>query len=130
IPLFFYMVVSAERLRETREAQVREDAQRITRVLASYQASLIQSTGDLLAALSHGPVIKGGQWDQCTEFMRGVLTVNPRYANIGVVARDGVIVCSGTPLPGVVNVADRSYFQRALSATGYVVGDYHFGRVT
>jgi HAMP domain-containing protein len=124
------MVVSAERLRQSREAQVREDAQRITRVLASYQASLIQSTGDLLAALSHGPVIKGEQWDQCAEFMRGVLAVNPRYANIGVVAGDGVIVCSGTSLPGVVNVADRSYFQRALGATSYVVGDYHVGRVT
>jgi diguanylate cyclase (GGDEF)-like protein/PAS domain S-box-containing protein len=130
IPAFFYMVISAEQLRESRESQVRDDARRLTRMLASYQSSLIQSTGDLLAALSHEPVIRNQQWALCNEFLRGVLAVNPRYANLGVVAPDGSIVCSGFLQPGAVSVADRSYFRRALRASGYVVGDFHLGRVT
>lgn len=130
IPAFFYMVLSAERLREARIEAARNDAQRITNVLANYQLSLLQSTGDLLAALSNAPAILGAQWDLCNQFMRGVLAVNPRHANLGVADLNGRIVCSGIPTAEEVNVSDREYFERARAANHYVIGDFHIGRIS
>lgn len=130
IPAFFYMVLSAERLREARAEAARNDAQRITNVLASYQLSLVQSTGDLLAALSNAPALLGEQWDLCDQFMQGVLAVNPRHANLGVADLSGRIVCSGLAHAEEINVSDREYFERARTANHYVIGDFHVGRIS
>lgn len=43
---------------------------------------------------------------------------------------DGNVFCSGIPLIGPINIADRLYFQRAVSLRSLALGEYQIGRLT
>ena len=51
-------------------------------------------------------------------------------SNIGAVAPDGKVICSGIPMTGVVSVADRPWFKNALTGTGFGVAQFLVGRIS
>ncbi|MBM3933786.1 MAG: response regulator [SAR202 cluster bacterium] len=59
-----------------------------------------------------------------------ILVQSPQFGNIGVATPDGNLYCRAAPLASAVNVSDRAYFQRAVTAKNFAVGDYLIGRVT
>src|SRR5207249_2996343 len=66
----------------------------------------------------------------CSALFAGLLQEYPRYANLGAMRLNGDIFCSGLPMTGPINSADRAFFQRALETRAFAVGDYQIGRIT
>jgi signal transduction histidine kinase len=109
---------------------VAQDAARLAGLQALHHERLVESTRQLLAAVSQSREVRQGPAEACSAYLRKVV---PRsratYVNIGVVDRLGTLVCSAfTRVPS--SLADRSYYQRALSSKAFTVGEYIVGRQT
>jgi len=110
------------------EAQL--NALGLARLAANEQESLIEGARQLLFALAHLPSVQNYDAAECSLFLDDLLEHYPLYENLGAVHPDGDIFCSaiqGVPTP---NVADRSWFQRALQTRDFVAGDYIIARIT
>lgn len=90
-----------------------EQAKRISNIIAQYDE-----------------VRSNPQSPECGKLLSRLIRFSTRYANFGVIDMRGNIVCSAVPLEGPVNVADRSYFQRAIATKDFSIGDYQIGRIT
>ncbi len=130
LPVFGLTLYNGFREREAAARAVQEDALRVARLAAFSQARQIEGARQLLTALSHLPEVHSGDWAACSTLFAELVDKFPFYANFGVIALDGDLVCSGVPFSTPVNVADRSYFQRTLQERDFAIGDYQIGRVT
>jgi GAF domain-containing protein/HAMP domain-containing protein len=54
----------------------------------------------------------------------------PTYLNLGVIDRQGLVVCSALPTVGSVYVRDRLYFRQVIATHQFAVGEYQIGRIT
>jgi C4-dicarboxylate-specific signal transduction histidine kinase len=62
--------------------------------------------------------------------LRTLFADYPRYSNLGVIKPNGDLAASALSMTNTVNLADRSYFQRALSSRAFSIGDYQVGRIS
>lgn len=60
----------------------------------------------------------------CSEFFARLLNQYPQYALLGVIARDGDLLCSTLPISGPVNLSQRECFQRVLQTRGFAISEY------
>ena len=95
--------------------QSRYEAERIADSLANTQRRIIYETRVFLQELAAAPPIQDPADPHCTEFLRLSLRLAKTYVNLGVPLADGRLLCNAIPLASPVNVADRPYFQRALT---------------
>jgi serine phosphatase RsbU (regulator of sigma subunit) len=109
---------------------VHSDETRLIRIVTSNQAAEIEAARQLLLAFAHLPQLRSDDATACSAFMKEMLAAYPAYLNLGVIAADGNVWCSGVQLISAVNVSDRTYFQRALVTHDFVIGDYQIGRIT
>ncbi|HET8523254.1 MAG TPA: ester cyclase, partial [Thermomicrobiales bacterium] len=116
--------------RDSAISNAQEDARRVASLAASDQGRQIDSTRQLLTLLARLPEIRGNDVGICSSLLASLLADFPLYANLGTIAPDGTLVCSGIPPKGPVNLKDRDYFQRAVETRGFAVGEYEVGRVT
>ena len=68
--------------------------------------------------------------DACHKFLASIRPDGSAYANLGVIARDGALICSALPFTAPLNLADRAYFQGALETRDFFIGDFQVGRAT
>ena len=66
----------------------------------------------------------------CHTLLANLLGEYQRYANLGVASPDGQVYCSALPLKHPINIADLSFFQRAVQTQSFVIGDYQVGRIS
>lgn len=97
--------------------------------ILAYQESLMDYTSRYLAYLSTLEEIQKAAAG-CDSLLRQFLVLQPAYLNSGVVDLQGNVRCSALPLQKPVNVADTSWFLRALQTEGMVAGDFQIGRIT
>ena len=105
------------------------EARRLASLAAADQGRQIESTQQLLTILARLPEVRSGD-ESCDTLLADLLTQFPRYLNIGVIAADGMLSCSGLPVDGELFLGDRAYFQQAVSTKDFAVGEYQIGRVT
>ncbi|GEM_PF-1293475 len=99
--------------------------------VATTYSGLVHETEALLMALSELPLVRQGDSPACSTFLADLVARFDWYANLGVVDLEGNAYCSATPLPPEgLNLADRSWFQRALQSHALAVGDYQISRAT
>ncbi|MBZ0104930.1 MAG: response regulator [Sulfuricella denitrificans] len=130
-PAFGLLAYSAMEQRATE----REVARHMTRELASRlvaeETRLISNTHQMLALLSNIPyVFDPVLLPRCRESLPRIRQKNPLYANIGMVDADGNLLCSALPFDRQINLADRVWFQRAVSTREFSVGNPYVGRLT
>jgi signal transduction histidine kinase len=99
------------------------NAMRMTRLAAGNLAQLTEGARQLLIALSWFGGTSDTDMAHCSARLADVLERYPLYVNVGVVAADGSLLCSGAPLDHR-NLADHAWFQRAIQSRGFVVGEY------
>jgi PAS domain S-box-containing protein len=109
---------------------VQRDTEQLARQAGFWQAQLMADTRRVLADLAGQPAVRAAEPGACSIFLGTILRQSPRYANFGVIARDGTLVCSAQPFTGPINSADRAYFRRTVETRDFSVGDYLVGRVT
>jgi signal transduction histidine kinase len=109
---------------------VTQDAARLASLKALQIEHLVEGTRQILVALSNSRDVRDGDTGVCSAYLRQVA---PQFAsthtNFGVLDPAGTLVCSAFTTPSA-SLADRSYFQRAVSEKRFVVGEYIVGRQT
>ncbi|PKO90040.1 MAG: hypothetical protein CVU18_02180 [Betaproteobacteria bacterium HGW-Betaproteobacteria-12] len=68
--------------------------------------------------------------DDCSGLAKRLLSVTHDIANIGAALANGDVFCSAHPITRPVNVADRPWFQEALTATDITSGHYQTGLIS
>jgi signal transduction histidine kinase/CheY-like chemotaxis protein/HPt (histidine-containing phosphotransfer) domain-containing protein len=119
-----------QRRQESDHTQV--EALRLARIAATEHRQLVDHTRQLLASLALHPAVVDAAGDPgaCARLLARVLEQQAAYTNLAVARPDGELVCSGRPLDGPVNVADREYFRRVLRTGQFAAAEYVSGRVT
>jgi serine phosphatase RsbU (regulator of sigma subunit) len=111
-------------------AEVHRDEARLLRIVTSNQAAEIEAARQLLTALARLPQLRSGAGAACNGLLAEMLAAFPLYLNFGVAEPNGDISCSAVALRSTVNIADRTYFERAMQERRFAIGDYQIGRVT
>jgi signal transduction histidine kinase len=109
---------------------LRQRSQDIIRLSARKEEEMILGTRQLLRVVAASSQVQLGRWGECNDLLRTLFADYPRYANLGVIKTNGDVVASALPATNRFNLADRPYFQRALSSRAFSIGDYEVGRIT
>ncbi|MCX6917031.1 MAG: hypothetical protein NT167_28995, partial [Verrucomicrobia bacterium] len=116
--------------RQRQTAALRQRSQEMIKLAARKEDEMIAGTRQLLHAVAESSQVKLGHWADCNKWLRTLFADSPRYANLGVIKPNGDVPASALPLTNTVNLADRPYFQRALSSRAFSMGDYQVGRIS
>lgn len=131
IPAFGLIGYDAVSERRDSVAQAERDAAGLVRLAAREHSRLLASARQLLLSLSKLPEVSSPLTAAaCRQLLGEVHKLYPYYANLGVATTDGAVFCSAVPFSQSTNIADRSYFRRALASRGVGIGDYQVGRIT
>lgn len=129
VPAVALMVYTNLEERRLKAADAHDDALRLARLISADHERLIEGARELLVTLARLPAVRGAERAACGALFADLLQQYPAYANFGVIAPDGNLICSALP-SGAVFLGDRTYFQRAVATREFAVGDFQVGRVT
>jgi hypothetical protein len=130
-PPFGVIVHAAIEQRAKTVAEVQQRALALARQAAARQKDMTAQARVLLDGLVRSQVASAANdMKACNSLMSDLQGVLPVYENLFVADDKGNIRCSATPLANPVNVADRSYFQRAVDTRAFSIGDIHRSRVS
>ncbi|HET7650056.1 MAG TPA: cache domain-containing protein, partial [Gammaproteobacteria bacterium] len=96
---------------------------------ADYYAEFTAQIHTALNVLTAIPVINALNRERCTEAFKLLLAHNPRFANVGLAAPDGHVICSGVPIAAGINMLQHETIRRAMHERRFVVGYYPRGEV-
>jgi diguanylate cyclase (GGDEF)-like protein/PAS domain S-box-containing protein len=100
------------------------------RSIAASVDAKIQGTIQLHFGLSRAQDLGRRDKAACSKFLSDVLEKNPDFTGILTINADGGLFCDSLRTGRVLDLRDRSYFQRALKTPGEAVIEPAFGRLT
>lgn len=115
--------------REATSQQARERLNMRAEAIANELDDRIAGTAQLLFGLARVPVVGSTDKAACSDFLADVLKEHPQYTGLLTILPDGQLHCDSLRSGRTLNLTDRDYFQRALTATGPVV-EPAIGRLT
>ena len=140
VPAILLVIYSASEQRRFAALDAEREALRVARLGSVTQQRLIEGTRNILIAVSQLPEANGLDSQRCSRLLKTLMgqyttgTVTGKedriYSTFGIVELDGSVFASAIPMKPDVNLADRSYFVRALENRGFAIGDYQIGRLT
>jgi predicted ester cyclase len=130
LPALGLLIYTADEQRDTALADAREEASRLAGLAATEEGRLIEGTRQLLVVLARLPEVRNGDADACNALFADLLADFPLYANLGVIAPDGRLICSAVPASGPTDLSDRAFFQGAIERKDFAVGEFQIGRIT
>lgn len=130
LPVFGLILFSTTHQIEERKGQVKENLVQLARLVAASQEQSYEGARQLLISLSLSPPVRDGNAENCSIYLSNLIPQYPVYALLAVADMNGSITCSSQPLKSPINVADRTYFRRAIQTNRFTVGDYQIERVT
>ena len=130
VPALVLAVVNAFAARNRNRAEVQQDAYRLARLAGSTHERLAESTEQLFTALRGMPAVAAGDRASCQAAMASVIAAGRQFQNLGIVARDGTVVCSAEPIPDAARIAEASWLTQAKASDQIGVGTYERGATT
>lgn len=131
LPAYLLLGYNAAELRQRSDKEILNNAASLNRALAREQARVLREARELSQLLTGIPALSDpAQRGFCAKFLSDIHSAMPRYGNLGFATVNGDIYCSASPMPKPVNVADRTYFRRAIETRRFAVGEYLVGRVS
>src|SRR2546425_2657525 len=130
VPALLLTLLTFKEQRREGTDEAKQAALQLARAAAISYERLTVQTQSMLAGLAQLPVLRQTAGVACHTLLAARMRETTYYANIGVADLNGNLVCSAVPLSGEVNVADRSYFWRAVTTADFAVGEYLVDRVT
>lgn len=128
--LLMFFSTAAEQRRLT-VASVEENALQLLRFASVSERQIVEGTRQLLETMAQLPDVRDGNAAACGALFQNMLKERAPYLVFGLATLDGCIVCSVPNLPGdVIDITDRSYFQKAVNYNDFAVGEYQIGRST
>lgn len=126
VPAILWLLLE---IRSTTATQARERLVARAGIIASDLDDKIAGTGQLLFGLGHVPLLGGGDQPACSQFLADVLKEHPQYTGLLTIRPDGSLFCDSLRSGRQLDLRDRHYFQRALTATKPVM-EAVIGRLT
>ncbi len=106
-------------------------ALRTAQQIATRQREMVSHVHQLVEGLAQAPEIRDLRSpSECSAWLARIATLNQLYADVFIAGRDGRMVCRSKSFEGVVDVADRAYFRRALERRDFSIGDFNLSRFT
>jgi len=99
-------------------------SQEMMQLAAREENQVIGQTRQLLLALAESAPVRAGNRRACQKMLEELFRSYPRYANLGVVGIDGVVLASSRPMLEPANQTNRPFFRRALAARAFAIGDF------
>ncbi len=134
LPALGYILYHADTLRRSAIADAQNEAGWLSRVAADHHGHVVREAYLFLSALARSATMADGIASDCSDRMAEVFArVAARtddYTNLSAATPAGDLVCSATPLPGPINLADRDYFTRAMATRDFTVGDVVVSRLS
>jgi signal transduction histidine kinase len=115
--------------RESREAEVREDALRLAQFASGELDRIVENGRAVLAALANLPAARDLDGVRCSDYVASLQKSFPQYAVIGAIDQSGHPFCSTISIPAGSTAADREFFQEARDTGRFTVGQYLIGRM-
>ncbi len=128
LPGVLLVVYQARTHRMDAIATAQDRARHTLQSVAGSQQRLINNTRLFLQQLASMPQVHQPELAQCGQYLAEVLALNMSYVNVGVPRADGDLLCNARPLKSPVNVANRPYFQQAITAREFSVGSFQIDR--
>ena len=100
------------------------------RTIASNFDAKIQATAQLHFGLSRARDLGLHDKTACSNFLAEVLAKNPQFTSILTVDADGTLFCDSLRTGRVLDLRESNYFKQALNATGSVVIEPAFGKLS
>ena len=123
IPALALTLYTAKEQRRLAAIAVQQDALRVARLASAGQERLIEGAHQILILIAQLSQVRGDDAAACNALLGDLLKQYPLYSNLGVIATNGAVFASAVPLPKDINLSDRSYFRRALTARGFAMGE-------
>jgi serine phosphatase RsbU (regulator of sigma subunit) len=123
------LYTAAEQRRKAAE-DIQQNALRVARLASAGQERMIEGARQVLMIMSHLPEVRGDDPQAATRLLANLLQQYPVYMNFGVIELDGQVFASGLAMPKDLNLADRTYFKRAIETRDFAMGEYQIGRIT
>jgi diguanylate cyclase len=132
VPPIGLIVYSGLEQRQFASIYAQESVLALAKEVSRDHGMALDMTARMLRRLAEDPAIKG--LDLSASANRIDLVFEnlpfPFYANIGLADSQGNVLCSAVKHSGPVNVADRPYFQQAVSSRDFSHGSYQVGLIT
>ena len=129
LPALGLLLLTASEQRDQAVALERQGARRLASLAAADQERLIENARQLLIVLAGLPEVQAAG-PSCDGLLAALVQDFPQYANLGVIAPDGRVACSGISPPRGINLSSRSDIQGVLATGEFTVGEYETGGVT
>lgn len=130
VPIIAMALYSHIEQRHRGVLQAQSEALRVARLAADSQRSVIDEARLVLPMLAALPEVREGDVRTCNTTMVRLRDNLGSFQSLGVIDRNGTIICSALPEALGVAVADRTYVQRAVSTRRFAIGDYQVGRAS
>jgi PAS domain S-box-containing protein len=92
------------------------------------EGRVIGQTRQLLLALAESSAVRSGNRRDCKKLLDELFGNSPRYANLGVVKTNGMVLASARPMVEPANQTNRPFFRRALATRAFAIGDFPDGQ--
>ncbi len=116
---------SEERRRLVKEWN--ERAQEMKELATREEQQVIGQTRQLLLALAESAPVRSGNLQDCKKLLDQLFGSYPRYANLGMVGTNGMVLVSARPMVEPANPTNRPFFRRALALRAFTIGDFPDG---
>ena len=117
---------SEERRRLVKEWNQR--SQEMMELATREEGRVIGQTRQLLLALAESSPVRSGNRRGCKKLLDELFGSYPRYANLGVVGTNGMVLASARPMVEPANQTNRPFFRRALATRAFAIGDFPDGQ--
>jgi PAS domain S-box-containing protein len=113
---------SEERRRLVKEWNQR--SQGMMELATREEGQVVGQTRQLLLAVAESSQVRSGNRRDCKKMLDELFGGYPRYANLGVVRTNGMVLASARPMAEPVNQTNRPFFRRALATRTFAIGDF------
>ena len=130
IPARVLGIYATWEMRQAARTEALRDAMRLARITSTAGERLIEGTHQILTVLARLPEVRTQDGAACSRLFADLLKPYPHFSNLGAATSKGDVFCSAVPFEGVANIADRSYFRRAVERKSFSAGEYRIGRIS
>lgn len=110
-----------------------KEAQDLTARFAGRAAAeigeLAAGTELLLSVISNSPLVQQRNAPAVNQLLADIVKQHPRYANLIVMDKSGLLWSSAVPFKGAVSYSDRRYFLNGIATGRFSSGEYTVGRL-
>ncbi len=131
IPAGIFLIFDVMTIRRDVRAEAQAELLRLSKVAAKSYGQQLDEAHRLMAAIALFPEVHGDSAADCAARLDQMVALNrPKYQGFAIVNLDGTVLCSSPQITATVQLADRLWFNEAVSTRQFAIGEFTLGRPT